>query len=103
MSENEWEKVKQKSIKREAFDNACVICKDDFRLEDQVLLSCTHVFHRVLCCKITSIYKTKFLIILSENKLSYQFSQSFKINIFKSSKKYCLLCSKLFSILTKCT
>ena len=48
MSENEWHEVKQKSIKREAFKNACVICKEDFRLEGQVLLSCTHVFHRVM-------------------------------------------------------
>ena len=66
MSENEWEKVKQKSIKREAFKNACVICKDDFRLEDQVLLSCTHVFHRVFYLFYLYVYLTKFIILTSE-------------------------------------
>ena len=47
LSENEWKELKDQSLKRDDFSAPCVICKDEFRTEDQVLLSCTHVFHRV--------------------------------------------------------
>lgn len=47
LTEQEWKELKQASTTREDFANPCVICKDEFRLEDQVLLSCSHVFHRV--------------------------------------------------------
>ena len=47
LTEEEWKDLKVVSIKRDSFVNPCAICKDCFRLEDQVLLSCSHVFHRV--------------------------------------------------------
>lgn len=46
LTETEWKDLKRVTIERESFKNPCVICKDSFRLEDQVLLSCSHVFHR---------------------------------------------------------
>ncbi|XP_078484093.1 RING finger protein 32-like [Ciona intestinalis] len=50
LTESEWGEVKKTSMLREDFKSPCVICKDDFRVEDQVLLSCSHVFHRA-CLK----------------------------------------------------
>lgn len=46
LSDNEWKDTKQKSIDRNDFENPCAICQDSFRMEDQVLLSCSHVFHK---------------------------------------------------------
>ncbi|XP_067686902.1 RING finger protein 32-like [Haliotis asinina] len=46
LSEAEWKQVKEKSNNRDDSHQPCVICKEDFGLQEQVLLSCTHVFHR---------------------------------------------------------
>ncbi|XP_059174207.1 RING finger protein 32-like isoform X2 [Physella acuta] len=46
LSEQEWTHVKAKSNERDDSKEPCVICKEDFGLQEQVLLSCTHVFHR---------------------------------------------------------
>ncbi|XP_005094019.1 RING finger protein 32 [Aplysia californica] len=46
LSEQEWNHVKAKSNQRDDSGEPCVICKEDFGLQEQVLLSCTHVFHR---------------------------------------------------------
>ncbi|XP_076455589.1 RING finger protein 32-like [Babylonia areolata] len=46
LSENEWGSVKAKSNARDDSKEPCVICKEDFGLQQQVLLSCSHVFHR---------------------------------------------------------
>ena len=47
LTEEQWQKAKAKSNEREDSHQPCVICKEPFGLEQQVLLSCTHVFHRV--------------------------------------------------------
>ncbi|CAL1536197.1 unnamed protein product [Lymnaea stagnalis] len=46
LSEQEWNTVKAKSNQRDDSQEPCVICKEDFGLQEQVILSCTHVFHR---------------------------------------------------------
>ncbi|XP_070372985.1 RING finger protein 32 isoform X2 [Equus asinus] len=46
LSSNEWEKVKQRSIVQGDSMQPCPICKEEFELRPQVLLSCSHVFHR---------------------------------------------------------
>ncbi|XP_013404225.1 RING finger protein 32-like isoform X2 [Lingula anatina] len=46
LTETEWNEVKQKSSKRDDFRQPCVICKEDLGSQQQVLLSCSHVFHR---------------------------------------------------------
>ncbi|KAJ8036036.1 RING finger protein 32 [Holothuria leucospilota] len=46
LSDKEWSNVKEKSNRREDSALPCVICKEDFGLQPQVLLSCSHVFHR---------------------------------------------------------
>ncbi|XP_055997214.1 RING finger protein 32-like isoform X2 [Ostrea edulis] len=46
LSENEWQNVKFKSNERDDSKLPCVICKEDFGTQEQVLLSCSHVFHR---------------------------------------------------------
>ena len=50
LTEGEWAQVKQQSLGRG--DNAapCVICKEEFGLGGQVLLSCSHLFHKVTNC-----------------------------------------------------
>ncbi|XP_073236816.1 RING finger protein 32-like [Porites lutea] len=46
LSDKEWKEVKEKSNARQDSSQPCVICKEDFGLQQQVLLSCSHVFHR---------------------------------------------------------
>ncbi|XP_045877201.1 RING finger protein 32 isoform X8 [Meles meles] len=46
LSSEEWEKVKQRSILQGDSVQPCPICKEEFELRPQVLLSCSHVFHR---------------------------------------------------------
>ncbi|XP_057586807.1 RING finger protein 32 [Hippopotamus amphibius kiboko] len=46
LSSDEWEKVKQRSIQQGDSMHPCPICKEEFELRPQVLLSCSHVFHR---------------------------------------------------------
>ncbi|CAH2282048.1 RING finger 32 isoform X1 [Pelobates cultripes] len=47
LTPEEWGKVKKRSIDQGDSSQPCVICKEDFQLQAQVLLSCSHVFHRV--------------------------------------------------------
>ncbi|XP_075067338.1 RING finger protein 32 [Mixophyes fleayi] len=47
LTSDEWMKVKQRSVEQGDSSQPCVICKEDFKLHLQVLLSCSHVFHRV--------------------------------------------------------
>ncbi|KAK3263850.1 hypothetical protein CYMTET_27373 [Cymbomonas tetramitiformis] len=42
----QWESVHQQFRDREGEDCECPICREEFKMEDQVLLSCSHVFHR---------------------------------------------------------
>ncbi|XP_016052493.1 PREDICTED: RING finger protein 32 [Miniopterus natalensis] len=46
LSSDEWEKVKQRSVAQGDSMQPCPICKEEFQLRPQVLLSCSHVFHR---------------------------------------------------------
>lgn len=46
LSENDWQNVKTKSNERDDSKLPCVICKEDFGTQEQVLLSCSHVFHK---------------------------------------------------------
>ncbi|CAB4000630.1 RING finger 32 [Paramuricea clavata] len=47
LTDKEWQDVKNKSNQRNDSDQPCVICKEEFGTQHQVLLSCSHVFHRV--------------------------------------------------------
>ncbi len=46
LNETEWSDIKQKYIDREDFKEPCVICKEALGAAQQVLLSCSHTFHR---------------------------------------------------------
>ncbi|CAF0770858.1 unnamed protein product [Didymodactylos carnosus] len=46
LSEAQWLDIKVQSNKRDDSSQPCVICKEEFGLNQQVLLSCSHVFHR---------------------------------------------------------
>ncbi|KPP73961.1 hypothetical protein Z043_106915 [Scleropages formosus] len=47
LTTQEWEHVKARSVQEGDSVQPCVICREEFRLQPQVLLSCSHVFHRV--------------------------------------------------------
>lgn len=46
LSESAWNEIKQRSNERQDSTLPCPICQEDFGLGQQVLLSCSHVFHR---------------------------------------------------------
>ncbi|XP_042527529.1 RING finger protein 32 [Dipodomys spectabilis] len=46
LSAQEWERVKQRSVLHGDSKQPCPICKEEFELRPQVLLSCSHVFHK---------------------------------------------------------
>ncbi|XP_037372322.1 RING finger protein 32 isoform X2 [Talpa occidentalis] len=46
LSAAEWDEAKQRSARRGDSLQPCPVCREDFELRPQVLLSCSHVFHR---------------------------------------------------------
>ncbi|KAL6097734.1 rnf32 [Pungitius sinensis] len=46
ISEDEWSRVKARSVLQGDSAQPCAICREEFYLQPQVLLSCSHVFHR---------------------------------------------------------
>ncbi|XP_048193728.1 RING finger protein 32 [Perognathus longimembris pacificus] len=46
LSSREWERVKQRSVLHGDSAQPCPVCKEEFELRPQVLLSCSHVFHK---------------------------------------------------------
>lgn len=50
LTAEEWAEVKTRSILEGDSTQPCAICREEFRLQPQVLLSCSHVFHKV-CLK----------------------------------------------------
>ncbi|XP_072110147.1 RING finger protein 32 isoform X1 [Mobula birostris] len=47
LTANEWQLVKKRSVQQGDSAQPCAICREEFGLQQQVLLSCSHVFHRV--------------------------------------------------------
>eukprot|EP00062_Callorhinchus_milii_P022099 gi/632979522/ref/XP_007906517.1/ PREDICTED: RING finger protein 32 isoform X2 [Callorhinchus milii] len=47
LTASEWQRVKKRSVQQGDSSQPCVICKEEFGIQQQVLLSCSHVFHRV--------------------------------------------------------
>ncbi|XP_072307467.1 RING finger protein 32 [Eucyclogobius newberryi] len=50
LTEEQWSLVKVRSAQQGESAHPCAICKEEFHLKPQVLLSCSHVFHRA-CVK----------------------------------------------------
>ncbi|KAG8443590.1 hypothetical protein GDO86_012118, partial [Hymenochirus boettgeri] len=46
LTQEEWMKVKKRSVDQGDSLQPCAICKEEFGTRPQVLLSCSHVFHR---------------------------------------------------------
>uniref|UniRef100_UPI0037E82C13 RING finger protein 32 n=1 Tax=Semicossyphus pulcher TaxID=241346 RepID=UPI0037E82C13 len=46
LTEDKWMQVKARSVQQGESAQPCAICREEFRLQPQVLLSCSHVFHR---------------------------------------------------------
>lgn len=59
LSQEQWKEVKKISDTRQDSHMPCVICKDDFRGESQVLLNCSHVFHKICLDSFERFSKTK--------------------------------------------
>ncbi|ESO93624.1 hypothetical protein LOTGIDRAFT_161737 [Lottia gigantea] len=86
LTEAEWNGVKIKSNIREDSKQPCVICKEDFGLQQQVLLSCSHVFHRA-CLQAFEKYTGKKTCPMCRHK-QYQSRV-----IHEGSKQYRLTCA----------
>ena len=50
LSLEEWKQVEAKTFKREDFKGDCPICMDKLSNRESVILSCSHVFHKI-CLK----------------------------------------------------
>ncbi|NWW48586.1 RNF32 protein, partial [Pedionomus torquatus] len=50
LTAEEWVKIKQRSVQHGDSVQPCAICREEFALQPQVLLSCSHVFHKA-CLK----------------------------------------------------
>ncbi|KAL7876685.1 hypothetical protein AOLI_G00116480 [Acnodon oligacanthus] len=46
LTAEEWTEAKSRSLQEGDSTQLCVICREEFRLQPQVLLSCSHVFHK---------------------------------------------------------
>ncbi|XP_010883794.3 RING finger protein 32 isoform X2 [Esox lucius] len=46
LTADEWTQVKLRSVHEGESKQPCAICREEFRLRSQVLLSCSHVFHK---------------------------------------------------------
>ncbi|KAK2886566.1 RING finger protein 32 [Channa argus] len=46
LTEEEWSQVKARSVHQGESAQPCAICREEFRMQHQVLLSCSHVFHK---------------------------------------------------------
>ncbi|XP_067908033.1 RING finger protein 32 isoform X1 [Heterodontus francisci] len=47
LTDSEWQLVKKRSVQQGDSAQPCVICREEFGIHQQVLLSCSHVFHRI--------------------------------------------------------
>lgn len=47
LSVTQWQQIEALSLKREDYKTNCPICLDSLSKRETVLLSCTHIFHRV--------------------------------------------------------
>uniref|UniRef100_A0A8C4QPX1 RING-type domain-containing protein n=1 Tax=Eptatretus burgeri TaxID=7764 RepID=A0A8C4QPX1_EPTBU len=47
LSDDEWHLVKERSAHRRDFQRPCAICKEELGIRSQVLLSCSHTFHKI--------------------------------------------------------
>ncbi|XP_028288671.1 RING finger protein 32 [Parambassis ranga] len=47
LTEDEWTWIKSRSVQQKESAQPCAVCREEFGLQPQVLLSCSHVFHRV--------------------------------------------------------
>uniref|UniRef100_UPI00398E387B RING finger protein 32 n=1 Tax=Pristiophorus japonicus TaxID=55135 RepID=UPI00398E387B len=47
LTDSEWQLVKKRSVQQGDSAQPCVICREEFGIQQQVLLSCSHVFHRI--------------------------------------------------------
>eukprot|EP00742_Colponemidia_sp_Colp-10_P009539 GILJ01010411.1.p1 GENE.GILJ01010411.1~~GILJ01010411.1.p1 ORF type:complete len:391 (+),score=23.92 GILJ01010411.1:30-1202(+) len=57
LSETQWSEIKSKTkARQEAF---CPICMEEFALEQQVILSCSHVFHKTCLTSFEKFSKSK--------------------------------------------
>ncbi|XP_038654316.1 RING finger protein 32 [Scyliorhinus canicula] len=47
LTDSEWQVVKKRSEQQGDSAQPCAICREEFGMQQQVLLSCSHVFHRI--------------------------------------------------------
>jgi hypothetical protein len=56
LSLNEWKNIEKTTIVREDYKSNCAICLELLAKRSSILLSCTHVFHKVLFIEMRIVY-----------------------------------------------
>lgn len=49
LSIQEWRNIEAKTLQRNDHISSCPICLDDLSKRETMILSCTHIFHKVFC------------------------------------------------------
>lgn len=49
LTEKEWKEAEMKAVQRKDHQQPCPICMEPFGFSSSVILSCSHVFHKVTC------------------------------------------------------
>ena len=80
LNHHEWAEVEKKSEQREEYKGHCPICQEFLGREASVILSCTHVFHKLCISSFEKFSKTRACPIC--RKQSYEKKQ------YKTSQDY---------------
>jgi len=59
LSKSDWDNLEYEAIKRGDASGACAICHETFGLDEQVILSCSHTFHRSCIASFERFLRTK--------------------------------------------
>ncbi|CAD8208058.1 unnamed protein product [Paramecium octaurelia] len=60
LNQEEWAQIEEQSLKREDIQNCvCPICLEKFRMQQHVILSCSHIYHKTCLESFERVSQTK--------------------------------------------
>ncbi|TNV73938.1 hypothetical protein FGO68_gene14761 [Halteria grandinella] len=60
LNQEEWQQIEEQSLKREDISNCiCPICLEKFRMQQHVILSCSHIYHKACLESFERVSQTK--------------------------------------------
>jgi len=88
LTQTEWKDIKKLSETRKDSYLPCPICRDDFGTEGQVLLSCSHVFHKLCLASFEKYTKTTSCPVCRRGQYQMvQISEGKKVHMNKCATK----------------